>query len=127
MAVGAGKSRVQPVTSLDPGYGLINQLSNPALIALKRSNGISPGPAGQAAEEKQPMSNSDWLIIELLAWFGMGAYCYWMAGRKNRRQWLWALLGVAGGLFAVFVISVISEVEEPVEEMEAIESSKSFG
>lgn len=50
--------------------------------------------------------------MELIIWLLCGFVCYLIAQKKNRNEWLAALLGCLFGIFAIIGYAVISKKED---------------
>ena len=49
--------------------------------------------------------------MEIIIWLLCGFVCYLIAQKKNRNEWLAALLGCLFGIFAVIGYAVVSKKE----------------
>ena len=50
--------------------------------------------------------------MELIIWLLCGFVCYMIAQKKNRNEWLAALLGCLFGIFAIIGYLIVSKKED---------------
>lgn len=50
-------------------------------------------------------------MLSLIIWVILGIFTALIAQSKGRRAWLWAILGIIGGVFAIIVIVCMPKVK----------------
>lgn len=51
-------------------------------------------------------------LFYLIFWLAMAGFAYYVAGLKNRNQWLWGVLGFFFGIFTLIVLACLPKVDK---------------